>query len=209
MAKHPAAGRVKTRLAAALGPEVANALARAFIQDLAERLAQLPYPVTWTYWPPEADFSSLVPGACCRPQRGEDLGARMADALAAAFAEGTEPVLVLGTDTPHVPGAVLAEAAAALASSDLALGPAEDGGYYLIGLRRPAPPLFAGVEWGTPDVLGATLVRAREAGLRVHLLPADFDVDLPDDVARLWTLIERGEVQLTHTAAVLAATRRP
>jgi len=205
MAKHPVPGRVKMRLAAALGPERACTLYRAFVLDLAGRLARLPYPVTWAYWPPEAPFSTLVPGMRCRPQAGRDLGERMARAVETVLAEGAGPVLVIGADAPHVSEAVLAEAVSALAAgADVALGPAYDGGYYLIGLRAPAPALFTGIAWSTADVLATTRARAGDAGLRVHLLPPTFDVDEVADVERLRTVLARGEVILPRTAVVLA-----
>lgn len=205
MAKHPAVGRVKTRLAAAIGPEAAVALARAFVEDLAARLRPLPYEVTWAYWPPEAPFAALVPGIRCRPQRGADLGERMAAAIAEQLAAAPGPVLVIGADAPHVPAAALAEAARALRTeTDLVLGPAADGGYYLIGLRAPAPALFTDVAWGTATVLAETQARAARAGLRTVLLEPCFDVDEPDDVERLRGLVARGEVLLPATAAVLA-----
>ena len=204
MAKHPAPGQVKTRLAAVLGEERACALYRAFVLDLAERLARLPYPVTWAYWPPDAPFPALLPGRSCRPQAGADLGERMASAVQAALAVGRSPVLVLGADVPHVPAEHLAEAAAALATgADVVLGPADDGGYCLIGLRRPAPSLFAGVRWGTSGVLAATLERAATAGLRVVLLAPSFDVDDAADLQRLRTLIGEGTVDLPRTARLL------
>ena len=96
MAKYPAPGRVKTRLAATLGAERACALYRAFVLDLADRLAALPYAVCWAFWPPEAPYATLLPGAVCRPQRGRDLGARMADAVAAALAERPGALVVVG-----------------------------------------------------------------------------------------------------------------
>src|SRR5205823_13822495 len=99
-AKHPVPGRVKTRLAAALGADAACALYRAFVLDLAERLAALPYAVTWAYTPPDAPFAELLPGARCRPQRGRDLGERLAAALADELAEGPGPVLAIGGDAP-------------------------------------------------------------------------------------------------------------
>jgi len=205
MAKHPVPGRVKTRLARALGPETACELFRAFILDLADRLRRLPYQVTWAYWPPGAPFAALVPGARCRAQRGPDLGARMADALAAEFAGGIGPVLMIGADAPHVPAPTLAEAVRALAgTADVVLGPAADGGYYLVGLRAPAPALFEGMPWGTDGVLAATLERAAARGLRVHLLAPSFDVDEAEDIERLRTLLARGDVDLPRTAAVLA-----
>src|SRR5881392_3597985 len=112
MARHPVAGRVKTRLAAALGADAACALYRAFVLDLAERLAALPYAVTWAYTPPDAPFAELLPGARCRPQRGRDLGERLAAALAEELAAGPGPVLAIGADAPHIPAAALAAGAA-------------------------------------------------------------------------------------------------
>ncbi|HYR97147.1 MAG TPA: TIGR04282 family arsenosugar biosynthesis glycosyltransferase [Candidatus Binatus sp.] len=205
MAKYPVPGRVKTRLARVLGPERACELFRAFILDLADRLRPLPYRVTWAYSPPAAPFPRLVGGARCRAQRGRDLGARMAHALAAEFAERRQSVLVIGADTPHVPEATLAEAATMLCGrADLVLGPAADGGYYLIGLRAPAPSLFTGITWGTDGVLAATLERAGVRGLRTHLLPSSFDIDEVDDLVRLRALIAGGHVDLPRTALLLS-----
>jgi len=209
MAKHPEPGRVKTRLAAAFGAERACALYRAFVLDLAERLRTLPYAVTWAFWPAAAPFADVLPGVRCRPQRGRDLGERLAGAVAAAFAEAPGPVLVIGADAPHVPAESLAEAARALGgTADVVLGPAEDGGYYLIGLREPAD-LFAGIAWSTPSVLAATRGRAERLGLRTHLLPPSFDVDEPADLLRLRALLDRGDAYLPRTAALLAAAPRP
>src|SRR5436309_13637195 len=205
MARHPVAGRVKTRLAAVLGADVACALYRAFVLDLAARLGALPYAVTWAHTPPDAPFAELLPGARCRPQRGRDLGERLAAAFADEFASGPGPVLAIGADAPHIPAAALAEAATALArGADVVLGPAADGGYYLIGLRDPAPGLFAGIAWGTAGVLEATLARAGGAGLAAHLLAPGFDVDEVADLARLATLLARGDVRLPRTTGVLA-----
>jgi len=205
MARHPVAGRVKTRLAAALGADAACALYRAFVLDLAERLGAMPYAVTWAYTPPDAPFPELLPGAGCRPQRGRDLGERLTGAIGEEFAAGPGPVIAIGADAPHIPAAALAEAAAALAhGADVVLGPAADGGYYLIGLGRPAPDLFAGIAWGTAGVLEATLARAGAAGLAPHLLPPSFDVDQPADLARLRALLARGEVSLPRTTGVMA-----
>jgi glycosyltransferase A (GT-A) superfamily protein (DUF2064 family) len=114
-------------------------------------------------------------------------------------------VLAIGADAPHVPAAALAEAAAALAGrAEVVLGPAADGGYYLIGLRGPAPGLFAGIAWSTAGVLAATRARAEAAGLAVHLLPPGFDVDEVADLVRLRALLARGEVRLPRTTEVLA-----
>ena len=209
MAKHPVPGRVKTRLAAALGADAACALYHAFVLDLGERLGALPYAVTWAYTPPDAPFAALLPGARCRPQRGRDLGERLAAAIGDELAAGPGPVLAIGADAPHVPAAALAEAAAALAGrADVVLGPAADGGYYLIGVARPAPGLFAGIAWGSAGVLAATLALAEAAALAVHLLPPGFDVDEVADLERLRALLVRGEVRLPRTAHLLALLDR-
>jgi len=207
MAKHPSPGAVKTRLVPALGADGACALYAAFILDLAARLQGLPYAVTWAYWPADAPFPDLLPGARCVPQRGADLGERMAGAIADAFGEGPGPVLVIGADAPHLPAEWIADAATALGGdADLVLGPAADGGYYLIGLRGPAPGLFTGIPWSTPRVLAATRARAGALGLREHPLPSCFDVDGPEDLALLAGVLARGEVRLPRTARLLAAS---
>ena len=206
MAKYPEPGRVKTRLAAALGDGPACALYRAFILDLADRLAPLPYEVIWAYDPAAAPFAALLPRARCVAQIEGDLGARMAHAVAAAFAEHPAPVMLLGADVPHVPVACL-EAAAAASAGRVVIGPAEDGGYYLIGLARPAPELFVDVRWGGGGVLEATRAHARRLGLETHLLPPTFDIDEAADLGRLRGLLEAGGVVLPRTAAILASLR--
>jgi hypothetical protein len=203
MARYPEPGRVKTRLAAALGAERACALYRTFILDLADRLAALPYEVVWSYDPAPAPFAALLPGARCIAQADGDLGARMRHAVAAAFTDGVRRVVVLGADVPHVSVACIAEAAG-VAPGRVVLGPAEDGGYYLIALARPAPELFVDVPWGGSRVLETTRVRAERLGLETQLLPPTFDVDEAADVVRLRTLVDRGEVTLPRTAALLA-----
>jgi uncharacterized protein len=204
MAKYPARGRVKTRLAAALGEEAACALQRAFLLDLADRLRALPYDVTWAFWPPSAPFATLVGGARCRPQSGRDLGERMTTAVDAEFAQGAAPVVVLGADVPHVDLACVQHAVDALGKdADVALGPALDGGYYLIGLRAPVPALFAGIAWGTDQVFRATVAQAGRLGLRVELLPESFDVDQVADLTRLRTVMDSAAMNLPRTRAVL------
>jgi hypothetical protein len=206
MAKHPTPGQVKTRLATAIGPAAAARLYQAFVVDLAARLGGFEYAVTWAHWPPEAPFATLLPGARCIPQRGEDLGSRLEAAFEDLFAEGDGPVLALGVDAPHVGRAALDDGAAALtAGADLVLGPALDGGYFLVGLRAPAAPLFREIAWGTSTVLADTLERARALAMRTHLLAPTFDVDELADLIRLRALVAKGEVDLPATARVLTA----
>jgi rSAM/selenodomain-associated transferase 1 len=205
MAKYPSPGSVKTRLAAQLGAAAACRLYTAFVGDLAERLAIAGLPVCWAIWPPGAPFETLVPGQRCIAQVGRDLGERLEAAMRACLGEAALPVIAVGADAPHLEPDRLSEAAEALAGqADLVLGPAADGGYYLIGLRAPCPELFRGIAWGSSTVLDATLARARAAGLRVHLLAPTFDVDDVDGLAALQALLARGAVALPRTAAVLA-----
>jgi rSAM/selenodomain-associated transferase 1 len=208
MARYPEPGRVKTRLARVLGAEVAAALYRAFVLDLADRLAALPYPVTWAVDPPGAPFATLVPRASCRVQGDGDLGARMARSFAAEFAARPGPVAIIGADAPHLPAEALTETALVLGrGADVVLGPADDGGYYLIGLARPAPALFTDIPWSTSAVLAATIACAEAGELRTRLLPGSFDVDEPGDLARLAALLARGDVNLPRTAAFLPGLR--
>ena len=188
MAKAPKAGHVKTRLCPPLAPREAAALARGFLRD---RIAQVrglrgAQPVI-AYTPDREPFARLAPDVPLVPQRGGDLGERMRALLAGLLAAGHRAAIAVGTDTPTLPAAVLQHAVDLIASGDvdLVLGPAEDGGYYLIGVRADHPSLFEDVPWSTPDVLEITRRRAVAAGLRCALLPAWFDVDTPDDLARL------------------------
>jgi len=208
MARYPEPGRVKTRLARVLGAGAAADLYRAFLLDLADRLLALPYPVTWAVDPPTAPFATLVPGASCRAQGDGDLGARMARSFDGEFAARPGSVAIIGADAPHLPADALAETDLVLGrEADVVLGPADDGGYYLIGLARPAPALFTDIPWSTSAVLAATIARAEAGGLRTHLLPGSFDVDEPSDIARLAALLARGDVSLPRTAAVLRGLR--
>lgn len=156
------------------------------------------------------------------PQQGADLGDRMAALLDGLLAEGHPAAVVMGADSPTLPMAWVAEAVCALRdhTADLALGPADDGGYYLIGLRAPCPRLFRDVPWSTADVARVTLERAREAGFRVHLLPRCFDVGTAADLRRLeaplrapgggpeWTRVAAGTGRMTTQGRVGAGGPR-
>lgn len=187
MAKYPSPGSVKTRLASQIGEAAACRLYDAFVRDLADRLEAVELPLTWAFWPPDAPFPSIVPGKRCVPQAGSDLGERLEHAVAECFRTIPAPVIVIGVDSPHLDLAWLREAADALAGgADGVFGPAEDGGYYLIGVRRAAATerLFRDIPWSTRDVARVTLERARSLGLAVHLLPAWYDVDDPESLRR-------------------------
>jgi len=184
-AKPPRPGRVKTRLAPALGEEGAARLARAFLADTWATVAALDWarPVLAST---EADRQSLglPPDAALWLQGEGDLGDRMERVLARALREAPWAVVV-GTDSPGLPSTLLAEGRDALERADAVLGPTPDGGYYLIGLRRCPPGLLAGLPWSQPSTLAATRARLESHGLTVALLPPFFDVDTPRDLPRL------------------------
>lgn len=131
-------------------------------------------------------------------QRGDDLGAKMEDALSVLFRLGYSRAVIVGTDLPALPESVYDEAFDRLARHDLVLGPSLDGGYYLIGLSRTAPELFRDIPWSTPDVLARTQAKAHALGLKVALLSPQRDVDTIDD---LLILIREAETVGSHGAS--------
>jgi uncharacterized protein len=187
-AKEPRPGHVKTRLIPWLSPEAAALLYHNFLLDILEEMGWLPQMrLALAYSPPGArDFfqTMATPDIDLFPQEGEDLGERMARACAWGFAAGCSPVLLRGSDTPDLPVHVVAEAHEVLAAqaAQVVLGPATDGGYYLVGLASPQPRLFQGPAWSSSTVLEDTLKIARRQGLAVHLLPAWTDIDTTADL---------------------------
>jgi rSAM/selenodomain-associated transferase 1 len=187
-AKEPRPGRVKTRLSPPLSPEEAAHLYHGFLQDILEEMARLPeMRLAVAFTPPEARvfFARLAPpGTDLFPQEGTDLGERMARAFTRGFAAGFGPILLRGGDVPDLPAAVVSEAQEVLATgqAQVVLGPAHDGGYYLVGLNAPQPRLFQGPVWSSRTVLTDTLRLARELALKVHLLPGWPDIDTYADL---------------------------
>ena len=202
MAKAPLAGEAKTRLVPPLAPEEAARLAACFFADTVSLARRVARETVVAYAPAggraalEDALRTLAPretgaGAATPPlwleQRGDDLGARLSSVAVRAAALGLGPLVLLGADSPTLPPAFLASALGALArdEADVALGPADDGGYYAVGLRAPAPGLFDAVEWSTPRAYGQTARNAARLGLRLSELPRWYDVDTPADLLRL------------------------
>lgn len=187
MARHWEPGRAKTRLAVEVGPHAAAALHRAFVETVTARLAGLA-DVHWLCVTPDeaADVFRAAIGSPWDvvPQGPGDLGTRLDRGFRAARAAGAESLVVVGTDSPDLPRERVEAAFARIAPRRLVLGPAEDGGYYLIGAAEP-PDVFRGVEWGTPRVREQTVALARAAGWQVSELAPWYDVDEPADLARL------------------------
>lgn len=178
---------MKTRLVPLLGPEVAARLHAALAERALETALHAAVgPVELWCAPDEDDpwFRSMARrGATLRRQEGEDLGARMSAACEAAFRRGRAAILV-GADCPALEPEDLRDAAAALRDHDAVLAPAEDGGYVLLGLQHAAP-VFDHMPWGGAGVLARTRERLRGAGLRWRELRTLWDVDRPEDYARL------------------------
>ncbi len=189
-AKAPIPGQVKTRLCPPLTPDEAASLHGSVVLDMLERsrgLSSMDRFVACFPSPDHVFFKILEErhGVRLIAQTGEDLGARMASALADIFAQGYRRALVIGTDLPTLPGSLFGEALALLDTHDLVLGPAQDGGYYLIGLRKPAPELFTGIPWSTDRVLALTQTKASAAGLKTALLQVRRDIDTVEDLTAL------------------------
>ena len=193
MAKAPVPGFAKTRLIPALGAEGAAALAARLLDAaLAQALGAALGPVELCCAPdtrhPAFQRHAGVPGLELSGQGEGDLGARMARAFERCLAHAT-PVLMIGTDAPALDAAMLRRAAAALsdadADADAVFVPALDGGYALIGLRRPAPTLFDAMAWSTSTVMARSRERLAAAGLRHTELPPVADIDEPADLVHL------------------------
>ena len=184
-AKAPRAGFAKTRLARAIGEEHALATYRTVGQGVVAAVAQ--YPLTVWYDPPgaEAEMRGWLGDHEYRAQTGADLGSRMGHAFREHFARGDGPVIAIGADTPDVSSATIAEAIRILDRADVAIGPALDGGYYLLGLNAIHEPLFDGVPWSTRDVLQVTVRRCQDLDLSVGQLAVRRDIDTVEDLRAL------------------------
>lgn len=181
--KYPEPGKVKTRLAATIGADLAAQLYEEFVRQtfkLAQQSRVATCFVTFTPAEKEAELKNLFPGVgqWFAQENSPDFGVRLQCAIQRVQQQGYSSVITIGTDSPSLPAEYLDRAAAALAYNDLVLGPALDGGYYLIGLKSPPPTeLFNGIDWSTERVLRQTLQRAEQLRLSVYQLPVWYDVD--------------------------------
>ena len=194
MAKAPRVGEVKTRLAATLSPEAAAGLSACFIRDAigniaaAAREAAIDGYVAYSPGNAESEFRAMLrDGIGLLPSRRAGLAASLYDAASDLLATGYGSVCLINSDSPTLPTSVLVEAARMLCEprDRLVLGPAEDGGYYLIGLKQAHARLFEEIAWSTPSVFAQTIDRAREIGLEPAVLPGWYDVDDIESLRRL------------------------
>jgi len=186
--RYPEPGATKTRLIPALGPQGAASLQRWMSErtlGLAQAFCQrqgIPLEVHFEGGGEEAMREWLGPQTFT-PQVGSTVGERMDHSFALAFSAGVKRAVIIGSDCPGLTVEILEQAFASLTGCDLVLGPARDGGYYLIGLTKPRPFLFTDIPWGTAAVLHQTLDRARS--LTISQLPPLHDIDRPEDLAHL------------------------
>jgi len=180
--KYPEPGKVKTRLAATIGAELAAQLYQEFVLQTFGLALQTRVGARFVTFAPaekEHELKKLFPGPWqwFAQENSPDLGVRIQRAIQHVQQHGYSHVITIGTDSPSLPADYLDQAAAALLHYDLVLGPATDGGYYLIGLKSAPPELFTGIDWSTERVLNQTLQRAQQLQLSTQQLPVWYDVD--------------------------------
>jgi rSAM/selenodomain-associated transferase 1 len=217
MAKAPRVGAVKTRLAPLLSAEDAAELSRSFIRDMSDNIAEMigarPDLGVVAFAPAgdEAAFTGLLPDDFrLLAQRGVDLGERLCHVSEDLLATGVGAVCMINSDSPTLPAAFLRKSAALLSmpGDRVVLGAADDGGYYLIGLKRPHRHLFHRIDWSTERVFAQSVERAGEIGLEVARLPPWYDVDDSASLRRLCRELMEDDQQASgycarHTARFL------
>jgi len=204
-AKQPVPGRVKTRLAQEYGDEFAAEAHEAMLFDAINAWGSDRYLAPGgrrvvVYSPSDAGpwFDARTPEAfALQPQVEGDLGERMASFFSGEFEEGAQKVILIGSDSPTLDPSNVISAFLCLDQKDVVIGPATDGGYYLIGCRPPLPPLFENIDWSTPHVLTQTLDRLAGSDRSLAVLPPWYDIDTPDD----WRMLA-GHVRALRAAGM-------
>ena len=198
----PELGRVKTRLEKEMDAKTVLTLYRLFVEDTLAGLVSGGYDILVFFSPPHQE--SLIDAwlgntVHCRPQKGKNLGERMRHAFASVFDGGVDQAVLMGSDIPDLDMGIVHEAFAFLENRDVVIGPAQDGGYYLIGFRKNAfdGDVFTGIDWGTERVYRQTMQRIRDAGLNEHVLPTWQDIDTHEDLGAFYHRSKtRGHVHL-------------
>lgn len=181
--RHPGHGKVKTRLAATIGNDKALAVYRFLLKHTHNLIKKIPIPVYIYYegtivnddlWKGDNIYKKL--------QIGKDLGEKMANAFLEVFERGYHKVVIIGSDCYELDSATIMESFKALNDSDIVLGPARDGGYYLLGMNAPFKNVFKNIEWSTPSVFSKTVEQINQYKYRFTTLPVLTDVDTEDDI---------------------------
>lgn len=205
MMKAPRPGRVKTRLATAYSPEQILALYRALVEDTIDlgRLMRVRI-VAMCPAGDETELAGWLPhDVTVLPQHGTGLAAGLRSTFEQLCTEDHRRVIAFNADSPHLRAGTLEAAFAALALDDLVVGPCDDGGYYLVGARRPYPRLFDAAAMGRESACAALLAEGARLGLRVAVGVEHYDIDLPRDVVRLARDLAHESSRASRTAEVL------
>jgi len=203
-AKYPQPGRAKTRLSPPLTQTEAAAFYACMLHDsiAMARSLQVITPLIFFQDDPGAAgyFKTLAPQILSLPQEGENLGERLKNAFAGAFKRGFAEVAIIGTDSPDLPSEYIFEAFALLEDeqTDVVFGPAEDGGYYLLGMKRVWEELFRGLPWSSGELLAASIEKAKELRLGVSLLPLWHDIDTEADLKRKTLLDKKSPARISR-----------
>lgn len=195
LVKYPERGKVKSRLILEGSDGLEVDLYRCFIEDLLDRVSTGDYTFLMAYDPPgkEKEFiDTFGDGFFYVPQQGENLGMRMFQAFTGCFNNGFQYAVIIGSDCPDIPQSIIEEAFRSLKEHDAVIGPACDGGYYLIGFAGISirKRFFENIEWSTDNVFEETMRRFHECGIKAHVLPVRRDIDRADDI---YALIEESK----------------
>ena len=188
--KSPEKGKVKSRLASVIGDKPAANLYRDFITQMLSTLKRGDFPFYICFYPKNAlkGLREWLGGQYQYiPQKGKDLGERMRNGFIGAFEIGFRRVVLIGSDIPDLPLEFVEEAFTSLKKKDAVIGPALDGGYYLIGFKDKtfSPQVFEGMAWGTETVFGETMNILKKLMQNVHTLPYRRDIDTIEDLRKL------------------------
>ncbi len=188
MAKAPIPNDVKTRLVPPLDPMTASDLYRSFLLDKIEQVAEIDAQCFLAFAPDTAEsiFREIVPRKfILLQQEGNNLGERLANVTERLFAQGFKKVILVDSDTPNLPSKMLSAAISRLDSVEVVVGPCEDGGYYLIGMKSYLPNIFKDIPWSTRGVVTSTVRRIVEMEATFSLLDKWYDIDRVEDLLRL------------------------
>lgn len=204
--KQPIAGKVKTRLAAKLGDQAAADIYESFVRHIVHKVSPLDAVKTLAYvadeTPAETEhYFSQIAGQSFElwPQPNGDLGHRMTDFFRSQFDSGATRVVLIGSDSPTLPADYLEQAFGLLESKRVVIGPAMDGGYYLVGMNRFTPEMFTDIEWSSNAVLKQTVERLQSINATLGVLPPWYDIDTIDDL----------EMMRAHRSAMQLAGQIP
>ena len=210
--KYPERGKVKSRLAKDLNKDIALLLYKNFILDLLDTLKKGRFIIKICFHPPESKEKMsdwLGNDYDYMPQKGKDLGERMKNAFTTVYSEGFLKAVLIGSDIPDLNYTVLNEAYKS-DDHDAVIGPASDGGYYLIGFKNQSflPDIFEGIEWGTGAVFKKTIDILKKNNRRVRILPEWQDIDRVEDLRALFNRNRDTEFTNSRTMVFLSANSR-